>query len=309
MSSPSGRRPIRTASPAGTPRVKLHTAMMVLAWSLAIVLPTAAVAERPQRIVSLHLCADQYLLALADPSQIAALTVLAADPAMSWLAEPASAFPRIRGTAEEVTALDPDLVLAGTFTRRHTRDLLTRLGYRVETIGLAETIDDVVATTRRVAALVGRPGRGEALVAELADNLAEAQTRTAPLGPPLSALAYQRRGVATGVRSLTTALLRRTGFRNAAADFGLTFTASLALERVVASPPDTLLTATATAALIDLGTEMLLHPALAAAVPPDRRITLPTPLVTCGGPMTATAIAHLTAERLRLGRADGSTGR
>lgn len=305
MSSPSRRRPIRSGSPARTLSAPLRRALIALAWWLATVLPTAALADRPQRIVSLHLCADQYLLALADPQQIAALTVLAADPALSWLAGPASGFPLIRGTAEEVAALDPDLVLAGAFTRRHTRDLLTRLGYRVETIGLADTIDDIVATTRQVAALVGRPDRGDALVAELQHAAAEAHSLTAPLGPPLSALAYQRRGVATGVRSLTTELLNRTGFRNAAADFGLSFTASLALERVVATPPDTLVSATATVAAVDLGTELLLHPALDAAVPPDRRITLPAPLVTCGGPMTPAAIAHLTGERLRLGPAGG----
>ena len=39
--------------------------------------------KAPQRIVSLNLCADQYLLALADRDQIAGLTRNAIDPDMS----------------------------------------------------------------------------------------------------------------------------------------------------------------------------------------------------------------------------------
>ena len=38
----------------------------------------------------------------------------------------------IRGGAEEVLKLKPDLVLAGTYTRRATRELLARQGLKIE---------------------------------------------------------------------------------------------------------------------------------------------------------------------------------
>ncbi|MGB0498119.1 MAG: ABC transporter substrate-binding protein, partial [Rubricella sp.] len=68
------------------------------------------------RVVSINLCTDILVLQLADPGQIAALTFLATDPRSSILAEEAAGFPLIRGRAEEVFALDPDLVLAGAFS-------------------------------------------------------------------------------------------------------------------------------------------------------------------------------------------------
>ena len=44
----------------------------------------AAQAAAPRRIVSINLCADQYLLALADRDQIVGLSQWAHNPAMSF---------------------------------------------------------------------------------------------------------------------------------------------------------------------------------------------------------------------------------
>ncbi|RLA20277.1 MAG: ABC transporter substrate-binding protein, partial [Gammaproteobacteria bacterium] len=81
-------------------------------------LPGAAFSAKPQRIVSLNLCADQLLLQLAEPKAIASLTHLAADPELSYLAEEATNYPLNYGSAEEILQLDPDLILAGSFTAR-----------------------------------------------------------------------------------------------------------------------------------------------------------------------------------------------
>ena len=50
--------------------------------------------EPPKRVVSLHLCADEWLLLLAAPGQIAALTWLASDPGLTRLAARATSFRR-----------------------------------------------------------------------------------------------------------------------------------------------------------------------------------------------------------------------
>ena len=59
----------------------------------------AAPPTAPRRIVSLNLCADQYLLALADPAQIVALTQYSRDPEMSAEAVRAARLPVTRGSA------------------------------------------------------------------------------------------------------------------------------------------------------------------------------------------------------------------
>src|SRR5271167_3350439 len=71
----------------------------------------ATAPARPHRIVSLNACADQYLIALADKDQIAALTQFARDPNLSFYAARARDYPYTHGQAEAVLALRPDLIV------------------------------------------------------------------------------------------------------------------------------------------------------------------------------------------------------
>ena len=98
----------------------------------AAVAASASAAERPRRIVSINLCADELLIALADRDQIASLSVYATDPKLSYFAEKAATYPHDAGEAETVVELEPDLVLAGRYTKRATRDMLTALGYTLD---------------------------------------------------------------------------------------------------------------------------------------------------------------------------------
>jgi iron complex transport system substrate-binding protein len=94
----------------------------------------AAAPRPPARIVSLNLCADQYLLALADPAQIVALTRFARDPNMSAAANAARTIPVTRGSAEDVLMLRPDLVIASPFRRQTVAAVLA--GRNVATLDL-----------------------------------------------------------------------------------------------------------------------------------------------------------------------------
>ena len=109
---------------------KLARILAIVAFLLSGV--AGAAPAVPRRVVSINLCADELLLALADPGQIASLSVYATDPDLSTVVAEAAAFPHHAASAESVVALAPDLVLAGRFTKRDTRDMLTRLGYRLE---------------------------------------------------------------------------------------------------------------------------------------------------------------------------------
>lgn len=266
----------------------LLTATTMLAVSPA---PRSDEASAPRRVVSLNLCADQYLLALADRDQIAALTHFAVDPAISALHEQATGLPLTRGSAEEVIRLAPDLVITGTYTRRQTRELLERLGYRVVVIDAARSFDVVRRTARELARLLGHPGRGERMVAALDRRLDAARDVSESDAP--SALYYQRRGFANGADSLVSGIMRAAGLRNLAGELGVRRTGRVDLERIVMQRPDYLVVDTLTPAIEDQGTWLLGHPALLASVPPERRVALPQSLVICGGPMTVDAIDHL----------------
>ena len=47
----------------------------------------------PKRVVSMNVCVDQYLIALADRGQVAALSNFARDPSLSFYAKNAAAWP------------------------------------------------------------------------------------------------------------------------------------------------------------------------------------------------------------------------
>ena len=65
----------------------------------------------PQRIVSINLCADQLVLALADRGQIAGLTKNAIDAEMSGEAAKAHGIPLLSNSAEQILAIEPDLIV------------------------------------------------------------------------------------------------------------------------------------------------------------------------------------------------------
>jgi len=212
--------------------------MRALAAALLLMTATAHAA----RVVSLNLCADDFLVLLA-PEQIVALSPLARDPSLSVVAAQAARLPWVRADAEAVLALHPDLVLG---------------------------------ETRRLAAMLGEPARGEALLARMDRELA-----VSPRRHP-TAVALEARGWSAGPGSLTDAVLTRAGLRDVGTGGQMT------IEALAGHPPDLLVVATPPD-YPSLATDMLGHPAL-AAIP---RRAVPPALLACGGPWTARAVALL----------------
>ena len=90
-------------------------------------------AEAPRRIVSFNVCADQLVVALAEPGQIAALSPHAINEVLSTVTDKARAYPRTGWTAESVVPFAPDLVLLGySWDRSPTMQMMRALGLRHE---------------------------------------------------------------------------------------------------------------------------------------------------------------------------------
>ena len=259
----------------------------------------AGAAEPPTRIVSINACSDQLLFALADRGRIAALTHYAVDDSYSIYSAQvlASGIRLIRGSAEEVLKLKPDLVLAGTYTRRATRQLLERHGVRLELLPPPANVEEARAAIRRVASLIGSKARGEALIARIEGALAAAPDLRAQ---GLTVLQIQRRGFVSGPETLVGDLLRRLGVANAAPQLGIDGIGRASLEAALKARADGLVLFDPAARATDQGAALLLHPALAALYPRQRRVSLPGRLVLCAGPALPLAIAELTKSLGRL---------
>ncbi len=273
--------------------------VLALALLLSCAGPLAAHAA-PPRVASINLCTDQLLLALADPEQIVGLSPYARDPARSWAADRAKSHRVLSGTAEDVLALKPDWVFAGRYTKRATRELLKGKGIPIAEFDAVRSLDEAKGQISRAGDVLGRPERAQNLNAAL--DAAAARARAAAARAPLTVLALQRRGWASGTESLVTSLLATVGLANAATKLGLQAGGQVSLETIVQAHPDLLLVTRDDAVAEDQGRALLLHPALQTLYPPARRIVIPERLTVCGGPMLVEALDRLAAEIARVGR-------
>ncbi|OAN56403.1 ABC transporter substrate-binding protein [Sphingobium sp. TCM1] len=245
----------------------------------------------PQRIVSLNLCADQLVLALADRRQIAGLTRNAVDTQMSAEAARARGLPILTHSAEQILAIGPDLV-AGMPARGNA--VLMGLDRDVRALDLesADRLGDIYRSIRTTAAAVGHRDRGEAMIARMQRELADLPRP----GAGRVAAYYQRRGFMTGTGTLIDDLMQRMGLVNLAAKLGKPALAQVSLEEMVAARPDFLIVESATDRITDQGSEMLHHPAL-RDIP---RISIPQAWTVCGGPSYARAARSMADQITRL---------
>jgi iron complex transport system substrate-binding protein len=250
--------------------------------------------EALPRVVSINPCVDAVLMQVADPAQIAAISHYSQDErATSIPLEQARRFAATSGTAEEVVALAPDIVIAGSHVAPSTISALHRMNIPLIQIGVPESIDESSAQVRTIAAAIRQPARGEALVARIDDAVRAASASSAA---PSGALIWQGGGLVPGDGTLASELLRVTGFRNLSADYGLKQWDVLPLEYMVAKPPQVLLSVGAH----DRSDRMLGHPVLAGLKQQIAVRRYPEKLLHCGGPTIIDAVGHLAQIRRTL---------
>ena len=256
-----------------------------------------AAADAPRRVVSFNLCADQLVLALADPDQIAGLSPYAADPTVSVMVDRARGYRRLDWQAESTIALGPDLVLIGDTDRPITKHVLRAQGLRLHEITLISDLTVARRQIEEVAAVLGHPERGATLIGEI--EAPRARLAAAPRPPFSTALLVNRGGYTAGVRSLAAVLLEEAGLKappGAPPGYG----GYVPLERLLALHPDVIVLNNPPTDAHDQASTNLTHPALATLYPAERRLVLPTRYTLCGGPALVAAFDYLAAMLTRL---------
>jgi iron complex transport system substrate-binding protein len=272
-----------------------HAVTRAVALAAAVFVGATPVQAAPRRILSLNPCLDGILLAVADPGQIVALSHYAREPSQSAIANEARRYPFTWGSAEEVVARRPDLVLNSSMGSAALRGVLPRLHIRQAGFGVPDTVAQSEAQVRRLAVLVGHPDRGEALAARIEAALAAAAPK--PGEPRLGALIYEYHGLASGPHTLVDELMRRAGFDNLAPRYGLMRTGEVPLDALVADPPQVLLAGRLAPGEPVWADRILSHPVLRGLAPRMRRESFPQPLMFCGGPSIIPAVAALARAR------------
>lgn len=246
-----------------------------LVCALAVLLASHAEAA-PRRIVSLDYCADQYVLALADREQIAALSP-GATRDDSYYRDRAAGLRQVRNSLENVLALHPDLVVRNWGGPWDAAEVYGRFGVPVLQIGDAPTFAAARADLLNAATAVGQAERGAQIAAELDTRLARLQAR-APAGrPPVMYLSSA--GAVAGAGVLMNDVIAQAGGANAWGGAGWTV---LPLERMVQTPPALIVTG-----FFDTGRTRVdawspsRHPALRRALAHARTVALPAGAISC----------------------------
>jgi iron complex transport system substrate-binding protein len=264
--------------------------------SIALVLPVGASAATP-RIISMNICTDQLLLALADPPQIVGLSRFSRD-ARQWAGTEARKYPILSGGAEDILVLKPDVVAASDFDKRSTREILKANGVNLIEFPIPRTLADVREQIRQMGDLAGHPERATAEIARL--DAAIAGAKQAAAGKHLRMLPLSRRGWVPGRDSFVGAILAEAGLVSAAGELGISFGGFVSMEEIIRLRPDYLVVSDAGERAEDDGRAFLLHPALERFYPRSKRIVIPERMTECGGVLLADALNALSSELKRV---------
>lgn len=246
-------------------------------------------------IVSINPCADAMLVQLVPPERIAAISHYSRDPGASSIPlELARRFRTTNGTAEEVIALRPDLVVASSFTPPATRSAFARAGIDTLYLDAPPTIAASRAQVLELADAVDARAAGAAMAARI-DALPPS-----PSGKPVPALLWIGGNMASGGGTLLDEMMVRAGFRNTAAEYGLRFTGEVPVEQIVAHPPRVMLVPDGDAHDSDSRAARLRARALRASGARVTQAHFPRRLINCGGPVIPDAMARLAEIRLSL---------
>jgi len=182
------------------------TSLSALAALLAC---SAALAGSPERVVSLDYCADQFVLKLLPRSRILALSP-DAEKEFSYMRNAAKGIPKVRPVAEDILALEPDLIIRSYGGGPRSASFFTQAGIPVLQMPFPNSIDDIGEMLISVANGLGVPERGIEVRAEMDRRLADiASTSTSRV-----AMYMTPNGVTSGTGTLINEMLLAANLGN-----------------------------------------------------------------------------------------------
>ncbi|MGA9658094.1 MAG: ABC transporter substrate-binding protein [Asticcacaulis sp.] len=207
----------------------LSVALAILQpWNREIRLPASS---RPLKVVSLDMCADQYVLGLMPRDQILALSAQSWG-ADSYFSDRAKYVRRIRPRLETILALRPDAVVRTWGGDINLIKALERHHIKVLNINDISNYDQARDELLRV----GQTLNEEASAQMEAHHFDQALADIVPVGDGRTALYYTPSGYSAGPDTMTGDMLRRLGFKLETQSQGYFF---LSPEVLLSMHPDT----------------------------------------------------------------------
>ena len=235
------------------------------------------------RVASLNLCTDEYLLLLADPTQVASVSRLSQDPADSSLWRMARRYSSNRGSLEGALKDRPTLLLTMGGGGRASGLIARRMGLKTLDLSFPSTIDEVASNMASVASALGDPSRARHWHRRLK------MLRAQPLRP-VDSVFVAAGGDSIAAGSLGAQWMALAGFRQRPLP-----AARLSLETLAVRPPQILIRSSYRRSERSLAQTRLDHPLVRKAK--SRTVWTDGRPWTCLGPLMVGEIERLRRER------------
>ena len=248
-------------------------------------------------LASMDYCADQYILALADRDQIASLSADATS-VYSFFAPRAAGIPSSRGTAEEILANKPDMVVRQWKGTAAVDALFERADIHAVTVPFANAPD---AALDSLIVFGDQIGRGERARAFAAERRATRQMLETMPASGQKALYVTPSGYTAGSGTSVDAIIKSAGFGTMADDYDLRGWHPLPMESIAGAKPDVIITSffelPRPASRWSLAQSPLINQLLADLPVID----LPASYLSCNGLFDIDAASYIRTEAQKLG--------
>ncbi|MEX6632451.1 ABC transporter substrate-binding protein [Hyphococcus lacteus] len=266
----------------------------ILSMAMLVVLSTA---NAKPNVVSIDYCADQYVLKLADPDQVLAVS-RGADKDYSYMRTAVGSHHKVRATREEVFTLEPEVIIRQWGGGANAESAFSAFGANVVTLGNANNFEDIIENIRLVASALKQTARGEALIRNL-----RARLSALPENNEVRALYVTPGGVTAGDKTMIHAIIAAAGARNITAEEGKSYYPPLSAEALLLEPPEFVVAGFFQSRDQDVNHwSAVHHPALTKVIADRPHISLPPDLISCSawfGVEAAELIAAAIAENDR----------
>lgn len=254
----------------------------------------AAITAPPaQRVISLDYCADQFVLKLLPRSRILAVSP-DAEKHFSYMRDTAAGIAKVRPVAEDVLAIEPDLIVRSYGGGPHAKHFFERAGISVLQVPFANGIEEVRTTIQFLADQLGVSERGAEVISNMNRRLSDVSTtHTNQL-----ALYMTPTGVTSGPGTMIHEMLRAAGYANFERQAGWR---SIPLERLAYEQPDIV-----AAAFFNVDTNHpslwspMRHPVAKKQMYGQPTVMLQGAWTSCGGWYLLDAIEALAAAKLEV---------
>lgn len=250
---------------------------------LWVCVSAASTADGPSRIVAADVCADAYVLALADREAVAAVSWQAGQ-AVSGAPEWALDLPRASGDAERLIALQPDLVIFGPSGAGDAERFLDRAGIAHVSLQWGEDWNTVTGNLHLIGEALDEAARAGTLISELESRRAALAVRAQQRGAQPSVFYLSVTGGAAGAGTLVDEAIGMAGGRNAAAEAGASGWLAADAAWAFRVDPDLIITSYFVEGYATRNNTGVRHSAFRRLLQDTPRIDIPAAALSCAGP-------------------------